>query len=87
MHLMLEIYRENTFAGAVTLAWKTPVELHEEVEVDFNDPAVIFSPGSWRTRPVGPFVFNVDELEPPVQTKCGGLLIVAKHFLSEEDDA
>jgi hypothetical protein len=87
MYLMVEIYRERTFAGAVAVTRENPVELHEEVEVDFNDPLVIFSPGSWRTRPTGPFVFNVDELEPAIETKCGGKLVVAKHFLCEEDAA
>lgn len=86
MHLMVEIYRENTFAGAVTVVRAEPVQLHEEVEVDFNDSSVIFFPGSWRQRPKGPFVFNVDELAPPVETKCGGTLLVAKHYLAENDE-
>lgn len=86
MHLMLEIYKEETFAGAVTVTREAPVKLHDEVEVDFTDSSVIFFPGSWRQRPKGPFVFNVDELAPPVETKCGGTLLIAKHYLAEEDE-
>lgn len=85
MHLMIEIYKDETFAGAVTMARNEPVEINDWVDVDFNDTTIIFSPGSWRKRPAGTFVFHVDELEPPIETACGGKLLVARHRLAEED--